>query len=253
MPLTVVETTRTTDKSIKQASSAPVHRATPVVVASSSHNKSKQAPATNVWQPKSVNNNPTTKKQQIQSNKTGKPPGGVWSAQPKPNPKRSVPPAANQKLSKLTPLSSAAQVSPADSTTTAVAAATNTSQVAAVVVAPPRQGKPNVICGCFGNVHKPLANCLYCGRISCEREGYSYCAFCGNLVEPANGTRYVRAACRNVSRFLSPVADTILQNAATRMMKLGSTRSVCCVTIESRPSEPSSLTTRPTITAVRRG
>jgi hypothetical protein len=193
MPLTVVETTRTTDKSIKQASSAPVHRATPVVVASSSHNKSKQAPATNVWQPKSVNNNPTTKKQQIQSNKTGKPPGGVWSAQPKPNPKRSVPPVANQKLSKLTPLSPAAQVSPADSTTTAVAAATNTSQVAAVVVAPPRQGKPNVVCGCFGNVHKPLANCLYCGRISCEREGYSYCAFCGNLVEPATGTRYVRA------------------------------------------------------------
>jgi len=48
---------------------------------------------------------------------------------------------------------------------------------------PPR-GKASVVCGCFGTVHKPLANCLYCGRISCEREGYDFCPFCGLLVEP---------------------------------------------------------------------
>jgi hypothetical protein len=192
MPLTVVETTPSTAKSTTPSPSA--HRATPVVV----KNNSKQAPTTNVWQPKSVNNNPTTKKQQIQSNKTGKPPGGVWSTQPKPNPKRSVPSAANQKSTKLTPLSPAAKASPADSTTSSrgtlpetAGAATDSSNVA-----PPQRGKPNVVCGCFGNVHKPLANCLYCGRISCEREGYSYCAFCGNLVEPASGPRYV-GACGN--------------------------------------------------------
>jgi hypothetical protein len=44
-------------------------------------------------------------------------------------------------------------------------------------------GKASVVCGCFGTIHKPLTNCLYCGRISCEREGYDFCPFCGLLVE----------------------------------------------------------------------
>jgi Putative zinc finger motif, C2HC5-type len=48
---------------------------------------------------------------------------------------------------------------------------------------PPPKGKAKFECGCFGSMHKALTNCLYCGRISCEREGYDYCPFCGYLVE----------------------------------------------------------------------
>lgn len=57
----------------------------------------------------------------------------------------------------------------------------------------PPKGKASKVCGCFGRTHKALTNCLYCGRISCEREGYDYCAFCGYLNEkldakpPADG------------------------------------------------------------------
>lgn len=47
----------------------------------------------------------------------------------------------------------------------------------------PPKGKASVVCGCFGTLHAPLTNCLYCGRISCSREGYDFCAFCGLLVE----------------------------------------------------------------------
>jgi uncharacterized Zn finger protein (UPF0148 family) len=46
----------------------------------------------------------------------------------------------------------------------------------------PLKGTPKIICGCFGNLHPPLTNCLHCGRISCEREGYSYCPFCNHLI-----------------------------------------------------------------------
>lgn len=57
----------------------------------------------------------------------------------------------------------------------------------------PPKGKASVVCGCFGSLHKPLTNCLYCGRISCELEGYDYCPFCGILVEQlkGNGEGYV--------------------------------------------------------------
>jgi Putative zinc finger motif, C2HC5-type len=48
--------------------------------------------------------------------------------------------------------------------------------------APPQQGQASVVCGCFGTTHPALTNCLHCGRISCAREGYDYCAFCGYLV-----------------------------------------------------------------------
>jgi activating signal cointegrator 1 len=47
----------------------------------------------------------------------------------------------------------------------------------------PPKGKAKRICGCFGTFHKPLTNCLYCGRISCVEEGYDFCPFCGYLVE----------------------------------------------------------------------
>ena len=49
--------------------------------------------------------------------------------------------------------------------------------------APPPKGKAKFDCGCFGTLHKALGNCLYCGRITCEREGYGFCPFCGYLVE----------------------------------------------------------------------
>ena len=46
----------------------------------------------------------------------------------------------------------------------------------------PLQGKAKIVCGCFGTMHKALNNCLHCGRISCEREGYDYCPFCSYMV-----------------------------------------------------------------------
>lgn len=48
----------------------------------------------------------------------------------------------------------------------------------------PARGKPKIVCGCFGTKYKALTNCLYCGRISCEKEGYDFCPFCGFMVEP---------------------------------------------------------------------
>lgn len=50
----------------------------------------------------------------------------------------------------------------------------------------PQKGKPKKVCGCYGNKHEPLANCLHCGRISCEYEGYDYCPFCENLISPGD-------------------------------------------------------------------
>lgn len=47
----------------------------------------------------------------------------------------------------------------------------------------PPKGQAKRKCGCFGTLHKPLTNCLYCGRISCAEEGYDFCPFCGYLVE----------------------------------------------------------------------
>jgi predicted nucleic acid binding AN1-type Zn finger protein len=49
---------------------------------------------------------------------------------------------------------------------------------------PPQKGKAKVECGCFGNKHKALANCLHCGRVSCQAEGYDFCPFCEYLVQP---------------------------------------------------------------------
>ena len=48
---------------------------------------------------------------------------------------------------------------------------------------PPPRGKAPFDCGCYGCLHKPLTNCLYCGRVACEKEGYNFCPFCGYLVE----------------------------------------------------------------------
>mmetsp|Transcript_9831 Transcript_9831/g.15763 ORF Transcript_9831/g.15763 Transcript_9831/m.15763 type:complete len:355 (+) Transcript_9831:75-1139(+) len=52
------------------------------------------------------------------------------------------------------------------------------------------EGKPKgKCCGCFGSKHKPLANCLRCGRISCEVEGINdYCHFCGYWIGDYSST-----------------------------------------------------------------
>jgi hypothetical protein len=59
-------------------------------------------------------------------------------------------------------------------------------------IGPPPQGTASVVCGCFGTRHAALTNCLQCGRISCEREGYDFCPFCGFLVEEPNSSEYVQ-------------------------------------------------------------
>ena len=50
----------------------------------------------------------------------------------------------------------------------------------------PVRGTASRVCGCYGTYHQSLANCLYCGRISCSEEGYDFCPFCGFLVEDVN-------------------------------------------------------------------
>lgn len=47
----------------------------------------------------------------------------------------------------------------------------------------PKRGTPRFVCGCFGTFHEPLTNCLFCGRVSCVKEGYDYCPFCGYSIE----------------------------------------------------------------------
>jgi len=60
--------------------------------------------------------------------------------------------------------------------------------------AKPIRGTPRIVCGCFGMKHKPLTNCLRCGRIVCAREGQrddddddddccTFCAHCGYRID----------------------------------------------------------------------
>ncbi|GKY91778.1 hypothetical protein MPSEU_000149500 [Mayamaea pseudoterrestris] len=48
----------------------------------------------------------------------------------------------------------------------------------------PAKGKAAKTCGCFGNLHQALTNCLYCGRVACQEEGYTFCPFCEYQLEP---------------------------------------------------------------------
>ncbi|KAL9187042.1 hypothetical protein ACHAXT_010762 [Thalassiosira profunda] len=62
-------------------------------------------------------------------------------------------------------------------------------------------------CGCFGNKHKPLTNCLHCGRIACEGEGIDdYCHFCGFYIEDfstkTDGNAKIASALRHKERLL---------------------------------------------------
>lgn len=59
-----------------------------------------------------------------------------------------------------------------------------------------KKGKAKKVCGCYGNKHKPLTNCLHCGRISCEAEGYDYCPFCHILIEDFS-KRVQKQSCSN--------------------------------------------------------
>lgn len=44
----------------------------------------------------------------------------------------------------------------------------------------------------MGSVHKPLGNCLLCGRVACEVEGWRRCAFCkAPLTDDSIGYRWV--------------------------------------------------------------
>ena len=46
-----------------------------------------------------------------------------------------------------------------------------------IMVIPGRHG-----CGCAGQKHKLISNCLECGKIVCDQEGSGPCLFCGSLV-----------------------------------------------------------------------
>ena len=134
---------------------------------------------------------------------------------------------------------------------------------------PPPRGKAARNCGCFGTLHKPLTNCLYCGRISCETEGYDFCPFCGFLVEevkpPEGGAnRYVLMSlvlcpfCRVLSvlvayRCCSLRVSPILYCTCHTVLKpkLGNTRNDCYGTIVSLPNVRWYWTIRPTTTATR--
>lgn len=42
-----------------------------------------------------------------------------------------------------------------------------------------KDSEPRTQCDCFGTLHKAVTNCLNCGKIVCEKEGYGPCSFCG--------------------------------------------------------------------------
>ena len=51
-------------------------------------------------------------------------------------------------------------------------------------IIPLKTGVPKVLCGCFGTIHPVLTNCLICGRLQCEKEGYGFCPFCKYAINP---------------------------------------------------------------------
>lgn len=98
-------------------------------------------------------------------------------------PKPKTQPAAA--VSKLTSLSSSSSTAKQAKQEAAQAALDKSTAAALFDEAQPVQkGTPKVECGCFGNKHKALANCLHCGRVSCIKEGYDFCPYCEFLVQP---------------------------------------------------------------------
>lgn len=45
-----------------------------------------------------------------------------------------------------------------------------------------QESEDRKVCGCLATIHKPVGNCLACGRIACEEEGEGICCFCGTYV-----------------------------------------------------------------------
>eukprot|EP00727_Mastigamoeba_balamuthi_P011534 m51a1_g7002 hypothetical protein (641) ;mRNA; r:208984-211345 len=50
--------------------------------------------------------------------------------------------------------------------------------------APAAAPPPRVACDCYATRHAALTNCLSCGKVVCEAEGYGPCSFCGAPVAP---------------------------------------------------------------------
>ncbi len=69
-------------------------------------------------------------------------------------------------------------------------------------IAPLQKGTAKYVCGCFGYVHKPIANCLVCGRIACEQEGLDFCPHCGYKIEAGSSSKGGNAAERHKERLL---------------------------------------------------
>jgi len=44
--------------------------------------------------------------------------------------------------------------------------------------------KAQYICGCMGTTHKPVNNCVNCGRIVCQNENKDACLACGQVLIP---------------------------------------------------------------------
>jgi hypothetical protein len=107
---------------------------------------------------------------------------------PKPQPIRATAktfaPAKTAPKPKAQPASAVSQLTSLSSSSST--AKQKAAQAAALVDKPQpgQKGKAKFECGCFGNKHKALANCLHCGRVSCQKEGYDFCPFCEYLVQP---------------------------------------------------------------------
>lgn len=130
-----------------------------------------------------------------------------------------------------------------------------------IVKSRPLRGKATTICGCYGTHHDPLTNCLYCGRISCVEEGYSFCAFCGYMVEEVrdDGKEYVTPAlhdCYIIGHCLMPMAAALTDcmyishnfffMIVMAMIQIGRARRDCSGLIATLPGGRKSLTTRQT-------
>lgn len=70
---------------------------------------------------------------------------------------------------------------------------------------PKRGWEDRKVCGCLATRHKPVGNCLACGRIACEEEGEGTCCFCNTYV-------------LRVEEVTKDQADAIRREAATRVL-----------------------------------
>jgi len=134
------------------------------------------------------------------SAKTSKKNASRKNARQKQGGKSRVPPPKNVKAQKKPPPQNDSSIqtssdSPSQNTTQQQASKPQQDKTEVVEKSRPERGKATVVCGCFGTKDKALTNCLYCGRIICEKEGYGFCPFCGFKVEEAVdgiGTAFLR-------------------------------------------------------------